>query len=150
MRVTKFEEKGRMEQPDLEIVVSWNPNDYMLEPDDGRELQLLDRIIAAKDRERVLDKTKKPLFVPFPQREWQFHKTDPDTWPSPLHGHHSQEPIKLDAITGDLWKIPEKKFVGRIKPKDLARIQLDLLRSKDLAEKTRLHLPAERVKELLD
>jgi hypothetical protein len=48
-----------MEQPDLEIVVSRDPNDYLLEPDGGRELQILDRIIAAKDRERVLDETKR-------------------------------------------------------------------------------------------
>ena len=40
-----------MELPDLEIVVSRDPNGYMLEPDGGRELQILDRIIAAKDRE---------------------------------------------------------------------------------------------------
>jgi len=139
-----------MEQPDLEIVVSWNPNDYVVEPDDGRELEILDGIIAAKDWARVLDKAKRPLFVPYPQREWQFHKTDLDTWPSPLHGHHSQEPIKLDAITGDLWKIPERIRVGRLKERELGRIQLDLLRSKDLAEKSRLHLPAERVEELLD
>ena len=43
-----------MEQPDLEIVVSRDPNDYLLEPDGGRELQILDRIIAAKDRESNL------------------------------------------------------------------------------------------------
>jgi hypothetical protein len=105
-----------MEQPDLEIIVSWDPNDYALEPDDGRELQLPDRIIAAKDRTTVLDHTRRLLFVPYPVREWQFHKSDPDTWPSPLHGHHSEEPIKLDALTGYLWKIPEKKLVGRLKP----------------------------------
>jgi hypothetical protein len=74
MRVTKFKKKGRMEQPDLEIVVSWNPNDCMLEPDDGRELQILDRIIAAKDRERVLDKTKRPPFVPFYKENGSFTK----------------------------------------------------------------------------
>lgn len=139
-----------MEQPDLEIIVSWDANDYVLEPDDGRELQLLDRIIAAKDRATVLDQTKRRLFVPYPVREWQFHKTDTDTWPSPLHGHHSVEPIKLDALTGYLWKIPERKLVGSLKPKELERIQRDLLRSKDLGEKSRLYLPTDRVKKLLD
>jgi hypothetical protein len=138
-----------MEQPDLEIIVSWDRDDYILDPDDGRELEILDRIIAAKDWEKVLDKTKKPLFVPYPCREWQFHKTDPDPWPSPLHGHHCEEPIKLDAITGELWEIPTRKRVGRLKREELKRIQGDLLRSKDFAEKSRLHLPAERVKELL-
>jgi len=139
-----------MEQPDLEIVVSRDPDHYTLELDDGRELQLLDRIIAAKDWATVLDQTRRRLRVPYPVREWQFHKSDPDPWPSPLHGHHSEEPIKLDALTGCLWRIPERKLVGRLKPKELERIQRDLLRSKDLGEKSRLYLPAERVKALLD
>jgi len=52
--------------PNLEIVVSWDPNDYILERDDGRKLQILERIVAAKDRERGLDKTRRPLFVHFP------------------------------------------------------------------------------------
>jgi hypothetical protein len=138
-----------MEQPDLEIIVSWDPNDYTLEPDDGREVQLLDRIIAAKDRATVLDQTRRRLFVPYPVREWQFHKADPDPWPSPLHGHHCEEPIKLDAVTGELWEIPTRRRVGRLKREELKRIQSDLLRSKDLGEKSRLYLPAERVKELL-
>jgi hypothetical protein len=87
--------------------------------------------------------------VPYPQREWQFHKNDRDNWPSPLHGHHCQEPLKLDAITGDIWKIPEKKLFSRVKEKELIRIQRDLLQSKDLAEKSRLYLGADRVKIVL-
>ena len=101
-------------------------------------------MIAKKDRERVLDRTKRPVFVPYPQREWQFHKTDADNWPSPLHGHHCQEPLKLDALNGNIWKIREKQLFGRVKEKELVRIQRDLLKSKDLAETSRLHLGAAR------
>jgi hypothetical protein len=48
-----------------------------------------------------------------------------------------------------MWKIQEKNLVGRVKEKDLIRIQRDLLKSKDLGEKTRLHLGGPRVAFLL-
>jgi hypothetical protein len=138
-----------MEDWPFEVVVSWLPEDYELVPDGGREQEIFDRMIAKKDRERVFDRTKRPVYVPYPQREWQFHKNDRDNWPSALHGHHCQEPLKLDAITGDIWKIPEKKLFSRIKEKELIRIHRDLMQSKDLAEKSRLYLGADRVKIVL-
>ncbi|HUI19967.1 MAG TPA: hypothetical protein VLZ74_02850 [Methylocella sp.] len=136
-----------MTSPDLEIIVSWNLDDYEMTEDGGEGRALLAQITAEDDLRQVKEGRGK-LFVPYPMREWQFHKNDADTWPSPLHGHHSAEPIKIDAIDGSLWHIKTKKRVGKVKLKELDRIQWDLLNSKDFVDKaTTLFGPA-RVKAL--
>jgi hypothetical protein len=73
-----------------------------------------------------------PLVVP---PYWRFHKNDPDPWPSLLHGHHSQKPLKLDAITGFIYRIQTRKQVQRLKEKALREVQAALLASKDFREK---------------
>src|SRR5580692_8800743 len=34
---------------------------------------------------------------------WNFHKTDLDPWPSPLHGHDYDKGLKLDATNGYIF-----------------------------------------------
>jgi hypothetical protein len=68
---------------------------------------------------------------------WKFHKTDVDPWPSLLHGHHSQRPLKLDAITGEIFNIHTRERVQKMKPRELARVQAELLDSKDFSERAR-------------
>ena len=68
---------------------------------------------------------------------WIFHKNDVDPWPSHLHAHHSERPIKLDAITGNVFHIHTRQRIGRIRPKDLMRVHTELLASKDFSEKAR-------------
>ena len=135
-----------MPRPDLEILVSFSPDDYEMVEDEGAP-ELLAQITAEEDRRKV-QQGKGKLFVPYPMREWQFHKNDADPWPSPLHGHHSSEPIKIDAVDGSIWHIQNKKRVGRVKPKELDRIQRDLLNSKDFVEKATAVLGQDRVNAL--
>jgi hypothetical protein len=66
---------------------------------------------------------------------WIFHKSDADPWPSLLHGHHNQRPLKLDAITGEIFNIHSRKCVQKLKSKELARIQAQLFSSKDFAQR---------------
>jgi hypothetical protein len=74
----------------------------------------------------------RPLLVP---PYWRFHKNDPDPWPSLLHGHHYQKPLKLDALTGLIYRIQTRKPIQRLKEKPLREIQAALLASKDFREK---------------
>jgi hypothetical protein len=71
---------------------------------------------------------------------WKFHKTDADPWPSVLHGHHSEQPFKLDTITGDIFNIHTRTRVQKLKAKELARVQAVLRNSKDFGERARVLL----------
>jgi hypothetical protein len=73
---------------------------------------------------------------------WIFHKNDADPWSSILHAHHSERPLKLDAITGNIFDVRTRQMVQRLKPKELARIQVELFASKDFGERARVHLRA--------
>jgi hypothetical protein len=64
-----------------------------------------------------------------------FHKNDPDPWPSLLHGHHNEKPLKLDAITGFIYKIHTRKHVQSLRPKALLPIQRQLMMSKDFGDR---------------
>lgn len=66
---------------------------------------------------------------------WIFHKNDVDPWPSMLHGHHNQKPLKLDAITGFIYRIQNRKHVQTLRPKALLPIQMKLISSKDFSER---------------
>ena len=68
---------------------------------------------------------------------WVFHKNDPDPWPSTLHGHHSERPLKLDAITGFIYNIKTREHVQSLRQKALLPIQTKLLASKDFGERAR-------------
>jgi hypothetical protein len=81
--------------------------------------------------------TGRPLayFVVLPC--WIFHKVDADPWPSLLHGHHNERPLKLDAITGFIYNIRNRKHVQSLRRKPLLAVQQQLLMSKDLRERAR-------------
>ncbi len=65
---------------------------------------------------------------------WRFHKTDPDSWPSPLHGHDYEHGLKLDAITGKIYNVITRQPCMTLKSKDLQSVQSDLRESKDFKD----------------
>ncbi len=89
------------------------------------------------------------LIVPVKGKRWEFHKADADPWPSPLHAHHYEAGLKLDAITGKFYRTGTRIEQGRLKPKELRRIQIGLLNSKDFAVRTRQYLGDAMVTQLL-
>ena len=122
-----------------EIAASHDLGDYELFPQVPGVMLL--RLSLAMKQETIV--------VAIKGNQWQFHKTDVDPWPSRLHGHHSRADIKLDAVTGDLFRINTRQHVGRIKPKHLVYIQTRLLASKDFSERARELLGEARVAELV-
>jgi hypothetical protein len=68
---------------------------------------------------------------------WIFHKNDADPWPSILHGHHNERPLKLDAITGFIYEIKTRRHVQTVRSRELARIQMELMNSKDFGDRAR-------------
>lgn len=76
---------------------------------------------------------------------WIFHKADPDPWPSLLHGHHNERPLKLDAITGFIYNIHTRKHVQSLRPKALLPIQTKLMTSKDFADRARALIQSPRL-----
>lgn len=122
-----------------EIAASHDLGDYELFPD-VPGVNLL-RLSLAMKMDTIVVATK--------GNKWQFHKNDVDPWPSRLHGHHSWASVKLDAVTGDLFRINTRQHVGRIKPKELIFVQTRLLLSKDFSERTKELLGEARVAELV-
>lgn len=57
---------------------------------------------------------------------WAFHKNDPDSWPSELHGHEYDHGLVLDAITGRYYVKSTKRLAGKLKKKHLKTIQSQL------------------------
>jgi hypothetical protein len=68
---------------------------------------------------------------------WVFHKNDADPWPSRLHGHHNERPLKLDAISGFIYNIKTRQHVQTLRPKELMRIQMALVNRKDFGDRAR-------------
>jgi hypothetical protein len=66
--------------------------------------------------------------------KWNFHKSDKDAWPSPLHGHDYDKNLKLDAITGEIYDATSRTQVGKLRSKKLMQVQDDLRGSKDFKE----------------
>lgn len=66
--------------------------------------------------------------------KWDFHKTDVDDWPSPLHGHDYDKGLKLDVITGKIYDVGTKKLCKKLKPGVLQDVQSELRKSKDFGE----------------
>jgi hypothetical protein len=90
-----------------------------------------------------------PLAVATKGKNWEFHKTDADPWPSKLHAHFYDGGIKLDAITGKIYKVSGRQYIGVVKERELRRIQLALLGSKDFGQRTRECLGETRIAGLL-
>lgn len=65
---------------------------------------------------------------------WVFHKSDPDHWPSALHGHDYDKGLKLDAITGGVYDVGTRVLCKTLKKKDLKAVQAKLRQSKDFKE----------------
>jgi hypothetical protein len=61
---------------------------------------------------------------------WRFHKTDPDDWPSKLHGHDYEKHLKMDALTGDIYDVGTRHRCKTLRKKELSRIQ-DVLKASD-------------------
>ncbi|WP_173984068.1 hypothetical protein [Magnetospirillum sp. SS-4] len=66
--------------------------------------------------------------------KWDFHKSDADDWPSPLHGHDYEKQLKLDAITGKVYDVGTREWCKTLKKDDLQVIQATLRASKDFKE----------------
>ncbi len=63
--------------------------------------------------------------------KWDFHKSDCDPWPSPLHGHDYDKGLKLDATTGKIYDVGTRTHCKTLKSKDLLFIQNELRASND-------------------
>ena len=66
-----------------------------------------------------------------------FHKSDPDDWPSPLHGHDYDKGLKLDAITGEVYECRDKGAVQNSEKERLKAVQAKLRKSKDFTEEVK-------------
>jgi hypothetical protein len=146
------------EEECFSIEASDNPDDYEFDADWpshpnrldillGELAALLGRPVPKQGEEEVLEGGRDPSSVaPQPPPEirsylivacWKFHKNDADPWPSVLHGHHSERPLKLDALSGNIFNIHTRERVQKMKHKELARVQAVLLGSKDFGERAR-------------
>jgi hypothetical protein len=120
----------------LEIKASTDPLDYEIEnsrywpPPPPPKFSLEEQ--AERDRDR------RPVAYLIVLPCWVFHKSDPDPWPSTLHGHHSERPLKLDAISGFIYNIKTREHVQTLRPKELRRIQMALIDSKDFSDRARV------------
>jgi hypothetical protein len=112
-------------QTKLEIYASSNPIDY----------EVADCPDWPRPPEPPKTKSGRPLATLIVRPYWVFHKTDTDPWPSLLHGHHSEKPLKLDAITGFIYHIHTRKHVQSLRLKALFPIQKQLRMSKDFGDR---------------
>ncbi|URW75917.1 hypothetical protein M9980_01415 [Sphingomonas donggukensis] len=72
---------------------------------------------------------------------WQFHKSDADPWPSPLHGHDYERGLVIDGITGQIYDKATGTEVFKLKRKPLEELHQQIRASKDLATIAAQHLP---------
>jgi hypothetical protein len=91
--------------------------------------------LSPEERERLMGEPPVAALIVLPC--WIFHKNDADPWPSRLHGHHNQRPLKLDAITGYIYSIRTREHVQTLRRKSLIPIQTTLLASKDFGARAR-------------
>lgn len=50
---------------------------------------------------------------------WIFHLTDVDDFPSVLHAHNGDKPLRLDGNTGKIYDEGTRKQTGKIRNKEL-------------------------------
>lgn len=55
----------------------------------------------------------------------EIHKTDKDIWPSYPHVHFSDDDIKLDIYTGNLYRIQTKKIINTVSNEDMEKLWND-------------------------
>ena len=75
---------------------------------------------------------------------WEFHKNDPDNWPSLLHGHDYEQGLKIDAITGDIFVVATKQKYATLKKKKLENLHQQIRSCSDLKSLADAHLPRGR------
>jgi hypothetical protein len=122
----------------LEISASTDPSDYELEdspywppPPPPLPAELSPEEKAERDR----NSRSVVFLIVLPC--WIFHKNDADPWPSKLHGHHNERPLKLDAISGFIYNIKTREHVQTLRQRELVRIQIALMKSKDFGDRAR-------------
>lgn len=72
---------------------------------------------------------------------WIFHKSDADPWPSPVHGHDYEHGLVLDAVTGKIYQVSNRKEVGTLKKKKLVKLQQDIKGNEDLKIAAAKYIP---------
>lgn len=66
-------------------------------------------------------------------RAWRFHKSDPDHWPSPLHGHNYECGWVINGVTGEIFDTTNRRYQGKLRRKELRRLHADIRSTVDLA-----------------
>jgi hypothetical protein len=122
----EFFDDGLNEADFVFIAVARDLSEYEFIPGTG---ELVTKVSIAARRD--------PLAVSTKGKNWEFHKTDVDPWPSLLYGHFYDAGINLDAISGKMFNVSSRQHCGNLKEKELRRVQLALLNHKDYAERAR-------------
>ena len=79
----------------------------------------LDKPYVAGTKITIFTSAKAGAFIRVGGEVWALHKNDLDPWPSDFHAHQGRE--VLDCYTGDIFNKTTRKFVRKIRRKDLAR-----------------------------
>jgi hypothetical protein len=64
---------------------------------------------------------------------WTFHKSDPDHWPSELHGHDYERGLVISGPTGEVYDKATKTYVKKLKPKHLSQLHKQIIATGDLS-----------------
>ena len=59
---------------------------------------------------------------------WRIHAEDPDPWPSKPHAHEYELRQKLSLSTGEIFNVPSRTPVGKLKRTELEDLRDDLVR----------------------
>jgi hypothetical protein len=68
---------------------------------------------------------------------WVVHHNDPDPWPSKPHAHDYEQRQKLDLGSGQIFSLPERKLIEKLRMKELVLLRDELSR-----QQPSLELPA--------
>jgi hypothetical protein len=119
----------------LEITAATDHFDYEVE--DSEHWPPLPPPELSPEKQAEIDRVMRNSATLIVRPCWIFHKNDADLWPSMLHGHHNERPLKLDAITGFIYSIQTRKHVQSLRRRELERVQLALMSSKDFGDRAR-------------
>jgi hypothetical protein len=59
---------------------------------------------------------------------WIIHRDDPDPWPSKPHAHDYEQKQKLDLASGQIFSLPGRNVIGKLRRKDLVFLRDELSR----------------------
>lgn len=71
---------------------------------------------------------------------WTFHKSNADSWPSPLHGHDYERGLTINGIDGNIYDSATRTLVKTLKTKTLQRLHENIWKCKDLEALAYQHL----------